>query len=213
MAKVSDVISAFTEDQAERLTGVSQRQLRYWNSTGFFAPSLMVGHPIHASGRLYSFRDLASLRVINALRNEARVPLKQLRDVKEKLAHIGDDLWAKTTLYVLNRNVILHNPEKDSREEVVSGQAVFNIELKAVSGSIEEAVRALRQRDASLIGKVERQRNVLHNQPVIAGTRVPVSSVQAFAKAGYSLEEIQKEYPTLTAEDIQVAIGYEPKAA
>lgn len=34
------VVSAFTEEQVSRLTGISHRQLRYWDSTKFFVPSL-----------------------------------------------------------------------------------------------------------------------------------------------------------------------------
>lgn len=206
------IVAAFTEDQAERLTGVSKRQLRYWDRTGFFTPSLAYDDRRAPYSRLYSFRDLASLKVVNALRNEANVPLPHLREVKEKLSHLGDDLWAKTTLYVLKRAVIFHNPETGAREEVLSKQAVLEIPLRAVSGNVEDAVKALRQRDPDLVGKVERQRNIAHNQPVIAGTRIPVRGVKAFDKAGYSVEDIRKEYPTLTEEDIRAAIEYKEAA-
>ncbi|MEJ0020064.1 MAG: DUF433 domain-containing protein [Acetobacteraceae bacterium] len=205
-------IAAFTEEQTERLTGISKRQLRYWDQTGFFVPSLAYRNRRSPYSRLYSFRDLVSLRVINALRNEAKVPLPHLREVKEKLAQLGEPLWAKTTLYVLNRSVIFDNPETAAREEIVTGQAVLAIPLRVVSGNVELAVKSLRQRDASLIGKIERQRNIAHNAPVIAGTRVPVRSIKLFAKAGYSIEDIRREYPTLTEADIAAAIGYEAAA-
>jgi uncharacterized protein (DUF433 family) len=152
------------------------------------------------------------LRVVNALRNEANVTLPHLREVKEKLAHLGDLLWAKTTLYVLNRNVIFHNPETATREEILTGQAILEIPLKVVSGNVEDAVRAMRQRDTSLVGKIERQRNIAHNQPVVAGTRIPVRSIKAFSKAGYSVDDIRKEYPTLTEGDIRAAIDYDEAA-
>lgn len=206
------VVAAFTEDQTERLTGVSRRQLRYWDRTEFFTPSLACSDRRAPYSRLYSFRDLASLKVINALRNEANVSLPHLREVKEKLSHLGDGLWAKTTLYVLKRNVIFYNPEIGAREEVLSRQAVLEIPLRVVSGNVEDAVRALRQRDPDLIGKVERQRNIACNQPVIAGTRIPVRGIKTFANAGYSVEDIRKEYPTLTEDDIRAAIEYKEAA-
>jgi len=206
------VIAVFTEDEAEHLTGVTRRQLAYWDRTGFFVPSMAYEDRRAPYSRLYTFRDMVSLKVLNALRNDANVPLPHLREVKEKLAHLGDHLWATTTLYVLNRRVIFHNPELGAREEVVSGQAVLEIPLRVVSGGIEEGVRALRQRDTASIGKTERHRNVAHNAVVIAGTRIPVRSVKAFAKAGYSIEAIQKEYPTLTEADIQAAIDYNEAA-
>lgn len=203
------VVSAFTEDQVERLTGISQRQLRYWDRAGFFVPSLAYEDRRSPYSRLYSFRDVVSLKIVSALRNDANVPLPHLRDVKERLAHLGDDAWAKTTLYVLNKKVIFDSPGiKDRKEEVVSGQVMLQIPLKVVSGNMEEAVRGLRKRDESVIGTIERKKNIAHNQAVIAGTRIPVRSIKAFADAGYSVRQIQREYPTLTAEDIKAALAF-----
>jgi DNA-binding transcriptional MerR regulator len=163
------VLSAFTEDQVRCLTGISKRQLCYWDRRGFFVPSLAYPDRRDSYSRLYSFRDLVCLKIVNALRNEANVPLPHLREVKDKLAHLGDDLWAKTILYVLNRRVVFHNPETDKREDVLTGQGLLQIPLIVVSGNMELAVRALWQRDISSIGKIERQKNIAQNQPVIAG--------------------------------------------
>lgn len=212
MVGATGVVAAFTEEQTARLTGVSKAQLRSWDKTGFFIPSLAYGDRRTAYSRLYSFRDLVSLRVVNALRNEAKVPLSQLREVKEKLSHLGEDMWARTTLYVLHRRVIFFNPETESREEVLSGQAILEIPLKVVSGSVEDAVRTLRARDKEQVGKVERHRNVAHNAAVVAGTRIPVRSIQSFARAGYSVDQILKEYPTLTADDVRAAISFDQAA-
>jgi hypothetical protein len=64
-----NVIAAFTEEQVERLTGVTVRQLRTWDRTKFFAPSLAYEDRSRPYARLYSFRDLACLKVLNALVN------------------------------------------------------------------------------------------------------------------------------------------------
>jgi uncharacterized protein (DUF433 family) len=206
------VLSAFTEDHVERLTGVSKRQLRYWDRTGFFVPSLAYQDRRDSYSRVYTFRDLVCLKIVNVLRNEANVPLPHLRDVKEKLAHLGDDMWARTTLFVLHRRVVFYNPDTAGREDVLTGQGVLQIPLIVVSGDMANAVRALWQRDESSVGKIERQRNIVQNQAVIAGTRIPVRSVKAFADAGYSIEQIKREYPTLTEKDIRAAIGYDTAA-
>jgi uncharacterized protein (DUF433 family) len=207
------VISAFTEDQVERLTGISQRQLRYWDRTKFFVPSMAYEDRRSAYSRLYSFRDIVSLKIVSALRNEANVSLPHLREVKEKLAHLGDDLWAKTTLYVLNRRVIFASPTINGvNEEIVSGQAILSIPLKIVSGNMEDAVKSLHKRDDNSIGKVERRKSVAQNQMVIAGTRIPVRSIKAFAEAGYTIDQIIAEYPTLTPDDIRAAIAFEAAA-
>lgn len=36
----------------------------------------------------------------------------------------------------------------------------------------------------------------------IHGTRIPVSAIQSFVEDGFSVEEIRREYPTLTQEQI-----------
>jgi uncharacterized protein (DUF433 family) len=208
----SNVVATFTEDQASKLTGISFRQLRYWDRTGFFVPSIAYDDRKQPYSRLYSFRDLVCLKILNALRNEAQVSLPHLREVKEKLAHLGEDLWARTVLYVLKRRVVFHSQDSDVLEEVVSGQAVLQIPLKVVSGTMRGAVQELRRRDTADRGRIERHRNVVRNQAVIAGTRIPVRSIKAFAEAGYSIKQIQTEYPTLTAEDIEAAISFKDVA-
>jgi uncharacterized protein (DUF433 family) len=209
MRSESNIVAAFTTEQAARLTGVSKRQLGAWDRSGFFSPSLVYGER-GAYARLYSFRDLLSLKVLNQLRNETKIKLSHLREVKNELAHLGEDMWVKSTLYVLGKRVVIEQDNK--RSEVGSGQGVLQIPLKIVVGNMREQVEALNKRDKSVIGKFDRNRSVAHNQVVIAGTRIPVRSVKAFHEAGYSVEAIQREYPTLTEADIEAAIKYDTAA-
>jgi uncharacterized protein (DUF433 family) len=203
-----NVISAFSEEHVERLTGVSKHQLRYWDRTGFFVPSLADENRRRPNSRIYSFRDVVCLKVLNTIRNEIRVSLPHLREVKEGLAHLGDDMWAKTTLYVLNRRVVFDNPETSRREEIVSGQAILQIPLRVVQGDMEKAIHALWTRDPATVGQIERHRGVASSQPVIAGTRIPVRAIKAFSEAGYSIEQIREQYPTLTDKDIRAALAF-----
>ena len=50
--------------------------------------------------------------------------------------------------------------------------------------------------------------NVCHGKPCITGTRIMVSIILDYLKAGDSVETILKEYPTLKAEDIRAAMAY-----
>jgi DNA-binding transcriptional MerR regulator len=205
------VIAAFTEDQAHRLTGVSLRQLRYWSQDGFFKPGLEMQGEGEPSLRLYSFRDLVCLKIISQLRNESRVSLSHLKDVKESLAHLGDDVWAKTTLYVLNKRVVFHNPMTGEKEDAVSGQGVLQIPLKVVSGDMAEAVRALRRRPDASIGKIDVKLHGARN-PMIAGTRISVRTIKEFIDAGFTIEQIVEQYPSLTPSDVRAAISYKDAA-
>ena len=49
---------------------------------------------------------------------------------------------------------------------------------------------------------------VCHGKPCIKGTRIMVSIILDYLKAGESNEAILKEYPTLKEEDIRAAIAY-----
>ncbi|MGO9773576.1 MAG: DUF433 domain-containing protein [Roseiarcus sp.] len=209
---VGNIVAAFTEAQVERLTGVSQRQLRYWANDGFYAPSLTVDDADLSSMRLYSFRDLVCLKVISAIRNEAKISLQELKATKERLSHLGDDMWAKTTLYVLGKRVVFDNPDTGEKEEASSGQGVLQIPLKVITGQMEDAVRAMRRRKQDSVGKIIRTRGIAQNQPVLAGTRISVRAIQSFSKAGYSVDQIIKEYPSLTEDDIKAAIDYQDVA-
>jgi uncharacterized protein (DUF433 family) len=201
-------IGMFSEEMTSRLTGVSVRQLRYWDSDGFLSPSFGYEDRSKPYSRLYSFRDLVALKVLNGLRNEVKVPLGHLHEVKEKLLSLGEKLWGETVLYVHNKRVVFVNPETDTLEEVVSGQAILQIPLLVASSNMREAIRLLNQRKPETIGKFERKRNIADNQLVIAGTRIPVENIKAFAAQGYSVDQIKLEYPTLTEEDIRAAIDY-----
>ncbi len=208
-----NVISAFSEEDVERLTGITINQLRYWDRTGFFAPSLADENRRAAYSRVYTFRDVVCLKVVNSIRNELKVSLQHLRDAKEKLKHYGDDVWAKAIIYILNCRVIVYNPATDQKEDAVSGQGVLQIPLEIVRGDMERAVSQFRSRDAATVGKITQTRGVASNKPVIAGTRIPIKSIKAFSDAGYSVDQIREQYPVLTAEDIRAALSDGKRAA
>lgn len=206
------VIRAFSEEHVERLTRISRRQLQYWDRTGFFTPSLADAERRRPYSRVYSFRDVMCLKVLNTLRNESRVPLPHLREVKERLAHLGEDMWAKTTLYVLKRKVNFVNPETEQIEEVLTGQVALQIPLEVVQDDMEKRVRALWERERHAVGKIQKKRGLVSSQAVVAGTRIPVRAIKAFHDAGYTVSQIREQYPLLTEADIVAALDYEKAA-
>jgi uncharacterized protein (DUF433 family) len=202
------VVSAFTEEQVERLTGLSRHQLRYWDRTRFYQPEFGDENRRDPYSRIYSFRDIVSLQILRALRNDLGVSLQHLREVKQKLAHLGEAKWSRTVLYVLKKKVVFHDQDADERREVVSGQIVLQIAIETVRANMEKAVRDMRKRDEGQVGKIARNRQVSHNAPVIGGTRIPVDAIKAFHADGHSIERILEEYPTLTRADVLVALDY-----
>jgi DNA-binding transcriptional MerR regulator len=208
-----NVVAAFSEEQVERLTGLTKAQLRYWDGTGFFKPKYADDDRGQPFSRLYSFKDVVALRTLGVLRNEHEVPLQHLRKVADKLSHLADDKWTKQTLYVLNKKVIFHEPGTDLPREVVSGQYVMGLMLKTIISDTKKAVDKIQRRDPKKVGLVERSRFVSRNAWVVGGTRIPTAAIRRFKEAGYTTEQIIAEYPGLTARDIRAALRHERESS
>ncbi len=208
---IDNVISAFTEEQCARLTGVTKGQLRYWHRTGFFTPAIHTAEDRPPACRLYSFRDIVALRTLNVLRNQYNVPLQYLRKSADVLSALPGDLWIGTTIYVLNKKVIFHEPGTDLPREVVSGQYVLGIPLEKIVGDTERDIKTLTVREPSKIGQIARSRHINHNTWVVAGTRIPTAAIRHFSEAGFTADQIMAEYPDLTLHDIKAALDHEQK--
>jgi DNA-binding transcriptional MerR regulator len=205
------ILRAFSEESVKHLTGLTTTQLRYWDRTGFFEPAYADPNRRIAYSRLYSFKDIVALRTLSVLRNQYSVPLQHLRKVADKLSHLGYDLWINTTLYVLNKKVIFHEPGTGLPQEVLSGQYVIGLLLKTIISDTTKDVEKMRQRDPDKIGQVERTRYVNRNAWVVGGTRIPTAAIRRFKEAGYTDEQIISEYPDLTPRDIKAALLHEEK--
>lgn len=205
---MNSVISAFGEEHVERLTGVSRAQLRHWSRSNFFRPSFEMGSGAIPFSRVYSFRDVVALRVLNSLRNQFNVPLQHLREVSQKLSHLDEDRWSGTRLWVLNRKVVWQEPGSGKPQDVVSGQYVVPVVLEVVIEDTHVAISQMNIRDASAQGVAQKSRYIGHNAPVFAGTRIPISAVQRYLVAGYDSVAIRSEYPELTEKDIDFAKAY-----
>jgi uncharacterized protein (DUF433 family)/DNA-binding transcriptional MerR regulator len=210
---ISSVIAAFSEEQVQRITGLTVGRLRYWARTDFFKPSFVEENQRLPYSRFYSFKDVVALRTLEMLRVQNNVPLQQLRIVAEKLAYLKDDLWTSTTLFVENRKVAVVNSESGAAYEVASGQYLLRIPLKKVVDDTKADILAFRSRSESDIGHVSRRRGVIQNALVVSGTRIPVGAIIRLNEDGYSVDRIIDEYPDLRKEDIEAALRYGKTAA
>lgn len=209
-----NVIGAFSEEQVECLTGVTRSQLRRWHRTGFLRAAFAVEGSHAPFSHIYSFKDLVTLRVLNKLRNVHGVSMPELKKTADKLGHLGDDRWTATTLYVFRRKVVFDDPETLTKREVTTNQYVADIPLEVVISDTKSDVAELNaNRDEGERGQVIKTKFVNRSAAVIAGTRIPVRVIREFADAGYSVEQIMKEYPTLTAEDVEAAVQFSGAAA
>lgn len=207
---MTDII-AFTAGQVARVTGLSIRQLYYWDrNPQFFAPE--YGDQDHGRyfGRIYSFRDVVSLRTIAILLKDYGVPLQELRRIDPWLKREHETPWATLQLYVVGKRVYFEHP---TTGQVVSAryphQAVIPISIGSVINEVRAVSERLRERAPEQIGRIVKNRYVAHNACVLAGTRIPTSAVWNLYQAGYSEEQIIQEYPRLTLADVEAVIRFE----
>lgn len=128
-----------------RLTGLSPRQLDYWDKTHFIKPSIASGSG-KGSIRLYSFVDLVQLRVAKVLRDKG-ITLQRMRKALEYLRKRSPDiehplatlrfLTDGETIFVLtdNRDVLV-----DTLKE---GQLVLSIAIGDLVKELEGKVISL----------------------------------------------------------------------
>jgi len=199
-------VRAFSSDKVQRLTGLSKRRLQYWDERTFVSPSLSA-RAGRGRRRLYDFRDLVSLRVAIELR-DAGVSLQEIRrtvehlrslDYEHPLAEIRFE-QVKGRLYFQEAGTIRAGQQP---EQVI---ATFAIPFRAIVHRLERDIARLDRRP---LGQIERRRGVLGSKPVIAGTRIPVASIQRIARAGASVSKIRQLYPDLTGKDIRAALAAE----
>lgn len=65
--------------------------------------------------------------------------------------------------------------------------------------------------EKEVFGRISSDPDILHGKPCIKGTRIPVYLIVSLVAEGETVENIIKDYPSLTPEDIQAALRYAAK--
>ena len=203
---IGNVVAAFSEEQVQRMTGLTIGRLRYWAKTDFFKPSFVNDNQRLPYSKFYSFKDVVALRTLEILRVQNNVPLQQLRIVADRLSHLKNDLWTKTTLFVENRKVVIIDPETHKHMEVITLQYLLGISLEQIINETKADIIAFRSRPEGAIGRISRNRSVMRNAKVVSGTRIPVKAIIRLNEDGYTTDQIIAEYPDLRSEDIEAAL-------
>ncbi|MBV8527697.1 MAG: DUF433 domain-containing protein [Candidatus Dormibacteraeota bacterium] len=199
---------AFTWERVGRLTGLSKRQLQYWDEQRFLRPTLSAGrgrgHP-----RLYAFRDLVALRVAADLRRQG-ISLQLIRKVDRYLRKLDyDHPLSELTFRVLGAELYFEE-SKTWREGRKPEQTVatYEVPLAAIVEHLEADIAELTRRS---VGRFERRRGALGSKELFAGTRIPVDSVRRMVAAGISDADIIAGYPDLEAGDIAAVRREKPR--
>jgi uncharacterized protein (DUF433 family) len=203
---------AFSVQTAARLADLSEDRVRYWADHDVLRPSL-ADRPDVPFGRIYTFRDVVGLRTLKLLRDTHHFSLQALRQIGAQLARHYDAPWSELRFYVVGDRLAFSAGERDQLLAARPlGQALLKevtCDITRVAAEVESATRRLRERQTDDHGQIAQHRSVLQNQPVVQGTRIPTATIWNYHVAGFSDDDILRQYPTLTPDDIQAAIEHE----
>ncbi len=79
--------SIFTPLDVQKVTGLSYRQLQYWDRSGFISPSVRTG----GNYRRYTFADLVRLELVKQLRDR-KFSVQKLRELFQRVRHLIPDV-------------------------------------------------------------------------------------------------------------------------
>ncbi len=55
---------------------------------------------------------------------------------------------------------------------------------------------------------VKSDRDIMHGLPCVKGTRIPIAQIPSMIADGMTIQQILKEYPSLTEKSIRAALKY-----
>ena len=211
MSDLDTVVFAFSADNVIRLTGLTKSQLQYWDKLGFFPPQYASETRRSPYSRVYSFKDVVGLRTLSLLRNKHKISFQKVRKLAERFANYDTSLWSRSQVYVFGSELYVGQPGSDFAANK-EGQLVPIVFLRNVIGEVSRGMEELKRRQSRQFGRVTKSRFVARNAATIDGTRIPVATIKRYREAGFSVEEILAEYPSLTEDDVKAAVIYqEPK--
>jgi len=199
----------FSAEQVCHLARISETQLRYWHQTKVFRPRRLAD-PLGPFRQAYSFRDIVGLRTISILRNDHNVALKDIREIEKRLKETPNADWSNVTFYIgEDGRIYFKDPKTRAALSVKPVGQTSLFRMRTVIESVEKQLKLMNRRTKLQIGKVDRNRYIMRNAPVIAGTRIPTSAILDLYQNGFSPAQIVTEYPRLTEHDVEAAIQFE----
>ena len=149
---------AFTSKQACYLSGCTSHQLRYWDKVKLVSPTIQSSNGKPGVPKLYSFRDIVSLRVIKTLLDNG-MSIQRVRRAWKYLTKNGnlDDQLSNIRL-VSDGKTIYSVEDKVVFDALKPGQLAFFETIDQVTKEVREDVSKFeldKERFLNLLTKVE----------------------------------------------------------
>src|ERR671925_1707133 len=135
-------VDGFTSLQAGRFTGCTGNQLRYWDKIGLVKPTVQATGGRPGVRRLYSFRDLIALKVVQSLL-DGGMSLQRVRRAYNYLrenAHLDEHL-SSVKLITDGKSIfkVAHN-EGEILDMLRQGQMALFIAIDKIAGDVGTGV-------------------------------------------------------------------------
>ena len=134
------MINAFSSSEVSKITGISCRQLAYWDSTGLLKPSVRSASG-KGSRRLYSPRDLVELKIIVKMLGIS-VSLQRLRSSLRFIKALPDPL-ADLIVITDGETIYLCKDKELVLDTIKHGQVILRIEVVDLISEVERKVNEL----------------------------------------------------------------------
>ncbi|MCL4873491.1 MerR family transcriptional regulator [bacterium] len=183
---------AFNAKTASKLTGVTYRQLVYWDETHLIKPSIS-GAEGTGSTRLYSFTDLVQLRVARALKTQG-VSLQKIRKAINWLRKNFPDIkkpLAEKRLITDGNTVFVWAEDREAALDVLAkGQLVMSIAVgQIIEDTKDEVARIASEKKYTVKVQGKAYRVVLHPDLEDGGFWVECPSLPGCSSQGDTVEE------------------------
>lgn len=159
-------MEGFTADQASRYTGCTAHQLRYWDRIALVSPSVQKTGGRPGVKRLYSFRDLVSLRVIKSLL-DGGMSLQRVRKAIEFLRKkAGLEQHLSDLKLVTDGNSIFQIAKNDGEilDALRQGQMSFFLAIDDVARSVDSKVSHYLYDREEFVGALKKVESQLAHQ-------------------------------------------------
>ncbi len=149
---------AYTSKQACYLSDCTSHQLRYWDKVGLVSPTIQSSNGKPGVPKLYSFRDIVSLRVIKTLLDNG-MSIQRVRRAWKYLTRNGnlEDQLSEVKL-VSDGDTIFSIEDDKVFDALKSGQLAFFETIDVVTQEVREDVTKFeldKERFLNLLTKVE----------------------------------------------------------
>jgi len=135
MDPISVVNRWFYSRDIERIFGITNRQLQYWDETGFFKPTEKSPRR-----RKYSFMDLIQLKVIHDLLQKG-ISLRKIRQSVNNLEHILPSVtfpFLELQIATDGESIFIHH--KNSWIEAHTGQHMISFRVEDLYSNVVNAL-------------------------------------------------------------------------